>query len=145
VRGTSRAIVNADHLNVKPSLAVKTHVIWRMKQRRELQRCYELRFADVPRAEMTPTAYRSIAEKFANFATALVQFHDGLPSPEYGAAPSVWYEAGFAICYRFLFPDPIVEVLWVKLEEPSDSGLNQSTDPAFSSGTPGAGHRARHP
>jgi hypothetical protein len=108
---------------------VKIHVIWRLKQRRDLKRCFELRFADIPRAEMTATGYHSIANNFAAFANALVQFHQGLQSPEYGAAPSVWYEAGFAICYRFLFPEPIVEVLWVKLEEPVDPRLNQSTDP----------------
>jgi hypothetical protein len=94
---------------------------------------------------MTPTGYHSIAAKFAEFARALDQFQQGLPCAEYGAEPSVWREEGIVICYRLLFPNPIVEVLWVKLDEPVTRRLNQSTDPTSASGTPPAGQESRHP
>jgi hypothetical protein len=143
LRGSSRAFLSADHYNVKHIATVKTHVIWRLKERRDLRRCYQLRNADIPRAEMTPTGYHSIAAKFAEFATALDQFQRGLENPEYGAAPLIWREQSIAICYRLLFPNPIVEVLWVRLDQPEGMVLNQSTDPTLALGTSPAGQEPR--
>jgi hypothetical protein len=120
---------------------MNTDVIWRMKQKMELRRCFQLRFANAPVSERYPEAYKRVA---AQFAADMSRFRDEWTNFEHSSTPLVWRDGPIAIRYHFLSPHRIVEVLSVKLEaEPADSGLNPSTNPKLASGTSRAKHNPR--
>lgn len=120
---------------------MKTDVVWRMKQRLALRRCFQLAQAEVPSRELTSGEYKRVA---ARFAGDMSRFRDEWTSHEYSSTPLVWREGRIAIRYRFIPPHRIVEVLSVGLECESQMKLSQPADPASAAGSSPAKQKTPH-
>jgi hypothetical protein len=102
---------------------VDTDVVWSVKQRNELRRCFQLLYPGAPKSYLQE--FSGIA---ARFDADMGRYRDEWTSFEYSSIPFVWREGRIAIRYRFHSPHRIVEIISVELVDDPRRKLHQSAD-----------------